>query len=52
LGNKEVVTALEMAAPNTFTLPRAVTASIAQIKVNPFMQSLILCPIILQFLYA
>jgi hypothetical protein len=51
LGNKEVTAVLEAAAPSTSTLPKVITASIAQIKIGLFMQSLILCLTILQFLY-
>jgi len=51
LGNKEVIATLKAVALSVFTLPKAIMAFIAQIKVNLFMQLLILYPLTLQFLY-
>ena len=34
LGNREAVAILKVAVPSTFTLPKVVAASIAQIKVG------------------
>ena len=47
MGNKEVAAILKVVIPGASILPRAVIASIAQIKVGPLIQLLILCPITL-----